>query len=187
MGAGLVSGATSGTVQFLVWALADCVSDRVGFAIPQPTEWQRSGNQIDAAFIFARADFVKRVAANTDPKPTAPSPVRKYMADYAVWETLPSGLKPRPKLVTDIEKLKRDGFHCRNTNSTPVAGRGNDTLTQPDFRPSVVCGMASPNAVANAIGYAEHYSRSHDAVIRVYDDAGNVIETHEPKGDFKEW
>jgi hypothetical protein len=42
------------------------------------------------------------------------------------------------------------------------------------------------NAVANAIGYAEHYSRSHDAVIRVYDDAGNVIETHEHKGDFKE-
>jgi hypothetical protein len=31
----------------------------------------------------------------------------------------------------------------------------------------------------NAIGYAMHYSRSHDAVIRVYDAAGNVIETHE--------
>jgi hypothetical protein len=27
----------------------------------------------------------------------------------------------------------------------------------------------------------------HDAVIRVYDDAGNVIETHEHKVDFKEW
>ena len=26
-----------------------------------------------------------------------------------------------------------------------------------------------PNAVTNAIGYAEHYSRSHDAVIRGYD------------------
>ena len=39
----------------------------------------------------------------------------------------------------------------------------------------------------HAIGYAEHYSRSHDAVIRVYDDAGNVIETHEHNGDFKEW
>jgi hypothetical protein len=25
-----------------------------------------------------------------------------------------------------------------------------------------------------------------DAVIRVYDDAGNVIETHEHAGDFKE-
>jgi hypothetical protein len=38
----------------------------------------------------------------------------------------------------------------------------------------------------DAIGYATFYSRSHDAVIRVYDAAGNVIETHEHKGDFKE-
>jgi len=44
-----------------------------------------------------------------------------------------------------------------------------------------------PNAVANAIGYAMHYSRSAHAIIRVYDAAGNVIETHEHKGDFKEW
>ena len=36
-----------------------------------------------------------------------------------------------------------------------------------------------PSAVANAIGYAKFHSRSHDAVIRVYDAAGNVIETHE--------
>ena len=41
-------------------------------------------------------------------------------------------------------------------------------------------------AVANAIGYAKHRSRSHDAVIRIYDEAGNVIETHEHAGDFKE-
>ncbi len=26
-----------------------------------------------------------------------------------------------------------------------------------------------------------------EAVIRVYDEAGNVIETHEHAGDFKEW
>jgi hypothetical protein len=45
---------------------------------------------------------------------------------------------------------------------------------------------AGPNAASNAIGYAEQYSRSHDAVIRVYDAAGNVIETHEHAGDFKE-
>jgi hypothetical protein len=43
------------------------------------------------------------------------------------------------------------------------------------------------NAVSNAIGYAIHYSRSAEAVIRVYDEAGKVIETHEHKGDFKEW
>jgi len=35
----------------------------------------------------------------------------------------------------------------------------------------------------NAVGYAMHSSRSHHAVIRVYDDAGSVIETHEPAGD----
>ena len=43
-----------------------------------------------------------------------------------------------------------------------------------------------PEAITNAIGYAMHDSRSADAVIRVYDEAGNVIETHEHKGDFKE-
>jgi hypothetical protein len=37
------------------------------------------------------------------------------------------------------------------------------------------------------IGYAKFFSRSHHAVIRVFDDAGNVIETHEHKGAFKEW
>ena len=39
----------------------------------------------------------------------------------------------------------------------------------------------------NAIGYAMHTSRAHDAVIRVYDAAGKVIETHKHTGDFKEW
>ena len=43
-----------------------------------------------------------------------------------------------------------------------------------------------PDGVSKAIGYAKFRSRSHDAVIRVYDDAGNVIETHEHKGDFKD-
>jgi len=48
---------------------------------------------------------------------------------------------------------------------------------------SVGCGYARPNGRHNAIGYTKHRSRSHDAVIRVYDEAGNVIETHEHKGD----
>jgi len=41
--------------------------------------------------------------------------------------------------------------------------------------------------MTHAIGYAKHCGRSHDAVIRVYDSASNVIETHEHIGDFKEW
>ncbi len=42
------------------------------------------------------------------------------------------------------------------------------------------------NAISNAIGYAMHRSRSHHAVIRVYDEAGDVIETHERAGESKE-
>jgi hypothetical protein len=36
-----------------------------------------------------------------------------------------------------------------------------------------------------AINHAKFYSRSHDAVIRVYDHAGNVIETLEHNGDSR--
>jgi hypothetical protein len=39
----------------------------------------------------------------------------------------------------------------------------------------------------NAVDYAKFRSRSHRAVIRVYDAAGDVIETQEHAGDFKEW
>jgi hypothetical protein len=41
--------------------------------------------------------------------------------------------------------------------------------------------------ISSAIGYAKFFSRSHDAVIRVYDETGKVIETHDHAGDFKEW
>jgi hypothetical protein len=39
----------------------------------------------------------------------------------------------------------------------------------------------------NAIGYAMHSSRSQDAVIRVYDEAGKVIETREHASEFAKW
>jgi predicted transcriptional regulator len=40
--------------------------------------------------------------------------------------------------------------------------------------------------IREAVDYAKFYSRSHDAVIRVYDDAGNVMETHDHAGEFTE-
>ena len=43
-----------------------------------------------------------------------------------------------------------------------------------------------PKAITDAIDHAKFFSRSHDAAIRVYDDTGNLIETHEQAGDFKE-
>jgi hypothetical protein len=46
-------------------------------------------------------------------------------------------------------------------------------------------GRLSYETSDDAIGYAMHCSRSQDAV-RVYDAAGNVIETHRHTGNFKE-
>ena len=43
-----------------------------------------------------------------------------------------------------------------------------------------------PDAISNAVSYAKFYSRSHDAEIRVFDEAGKAIETHEQAGEFKE-
>jgi hypothetical protein len=43
-----------------------------------------------------------------------------------------------------------------------------------------------PNAISNAVHYAKFFSRSRDAVIRVYDEAGNMIDTHGHAGEFAE-
>ena len=47
-------------------------------------------------------------------------------------------------------------------------------------------GRGKADGLSNAIGYAKFFSRSHDAVIRVYDEKVNVTETHEDAGEFKE-
>ena len=62
--------------------------------------------------------------------------------------------------------------------------RGVDLIS--DASPFGGLWYAGPNAASNAVDYAKFRSRSQDAVIRVYDGAGNVIETHEHNGDFKE-
>jgi hypothetical protein len=41
-----------------VFGVSDCVRDSILLGIPEPPEWQRIGNQIDAAMIFARANVV---------------------------------------------------------------------------------------------------------------------------------
>ena len=40
--------------------------------------------------------------------------------------------------------------------------------------------------IPDAIDYAKHRSRAHDAVISVYDAAGKLIEVNRHKGDFRE-
>ncbi len=49
-------------------------------------------------------------------------------------------------------------------------GRGFDLIS--DALPFGRLWSGEPDAIGNAIGYAKFYSRSHDAMIRVYDEAG---------------
>jgi hypothetical protein len=63
--------------------------------------------------------------------------------------------------------------------------RGVDLIS--DVLPFGRLWYGEPDAISNAIGCAKFRSRSHDAVISVYDEAGNVIEMHEHRGDLKEW
>jgi hypothetical protein len=65
------------------------------------------------------------------------------------------------------------------------AKRGVDLIS--DALPFGRLWYGEPDAISNAVGYATFFSRSHDAVIRVYDEVGKVIETHEHEGNFKEW
>jgi hypothetical protein len=81
--------------------------------------------------------------------------------------------------------LKKPSVHIYEVRPPRKDHRGVDLIS--DALPFGRLWYGEPNAISNAIGYAQHRSRSHDAVIRVYDEVGNVIETHEHKGDFKEW
>ena len=42
-----------------------------------------------------------------------------------------------------------------------------------------------PNGIASAIKFAKFYSRSHDTVIRVYDEADNVVDRHAHLGSAR--
>jgi hypothetical protein len=69
-------------------------------------------------------------------------------------------------------------FSIIRRSNAPCAGglrkrkdhRGVDLIS--DVLPFGRVWYGEPNAVSNAIGYAEHRSRSHDTVIRVHDESG---------------
>ncbi len=65
----------------------------------------------------------------------------------------------------------------------PRKDRGVDLIS--DALPFGRLWYAGEGAINNAIGYANFRSRSHDAVIRVFDEAGNVTETHEHAGGLQ--
>jgi hypothetical protein len=79
-----------------------------------------------------------------------------------------------PRISTHVYEIRpRDDKH------------GIDLIS--DVLPYSPLWYAGPTAISNAISFAKFNSGSHDAVIRVYDETGNVIDTHKQAGDFKEW
>jgi hypothetical protein len=85
---------------------------------------------------------------------------------------------------------RRFQFHERSqlfirAQSEALTKRGVDLISE--ALPFGRLWYGEPDAVSNAIDYAKFRSRSHHAVIRVFDEAGNVIETNEHAGQFKEW
>ena len=63
--------------------------------------------------------------------------------------------------------------------------RGFDLIS--DRLPLGLLWFEGPDAFAAAVSYAKFFSRSQPAIIRLFDQSGAVIETHEEAGDFKEW
>jgi hypothetical protein len=63
--------------------------------------------------------------------------------------------------------------------------RGFDLIS--DQLPLGLLWFEGPDAFGDAVSYAKFFSRSQAAIIRLFDQSGAVIETHEETGDFKEW
>jgi hypothetical protein len=68
-----------------------------------------------------------------------------------------------------------------STKSAPAkkTRRGVDLIS--DALPFGRLWYGEPHALTNAIGYAKFYSRSHDCVVRVFVEAGNVVATEDAK------
>ena len=71
----------------------------------------------------------------------------------------------RPTIRTDVYEIR------------PRADKHGVDLVS-DALPYSPMWYRGPKAIRDAIDHAKFFSRSHDAAIRVYDAAGNVIETH---------
>ena len=89
------------------------------------------------------------------------------------WLESPNGLGATTRVSISVDEGQASNLLRFTANVFPSRARtpfGRLWYTKPD----------------DAVSYAQHCSRSHDALIRVFDAAGNVTETHEHAGEFKE-
>jgi hypothetical protein len=109
------------------------------------------------------------------------------------WEYNVQGFRMMRRAIVRVHLIKTEklapkvnDIHSARLRVRPRKDRPGVALIS-DVLPFGRLWYGEPNAASNAVSYATHYSRSHDALIRVYDAGGNVIETHQHAGDFKEW
>ena len=110
-------------------------------------------------------------------------PERRAGSGQQLWRLQRAGGLQQNPFRALFQIVGIDGIGVRS----PASIRSSRHRSRFDVLPFGRLWYEGPEAVANAIGYAQHCSRSYDAVIRVYDAASNVIETHEHKSEFKEW
>ena len=82
--------------------------------------------------------------------------------------------------MTTITHLLRE-FYCRK-NSQHRSNQARAQLAKTPYR----CRKITPRVNIQRFDLADLGS-PHHALIRVYDEAGRVIDTHEQAGEFKEW
>ena len=97
------------------------------------------------------------------------------------YRPLPVDQTPTPP-ATKLRKL--DNGHSSDRFSH--AGKTAKMTPISDALPFGRLWYGEPNGISNAIGYAKFFSRSHNAVIRVRNEAGSLVETHEQAGEFVE-
>ena len=102
-----------------------------------------------------------------------------------LWYGEPNATSNAIRLVFLIETQPTD---CGTPNRNPELGGSGARRLSIFLRRVPFIRLMPLRVIAwRRFGYAKFRSRSHDAVIRVYDAAGNVIETHEHTGEFGEW
>ena len=88
----------------------------------------------------------------------------------------------RPLFFKDwIDTVPSEKFRFAASNCRPTFDS-----TSWNRRVAVNNWYGEPDATGNAIGCAKFFQLLTSCYYRVYDDTGNVIETHEHAGDFKE-
>jgi hypothetical protein len=109
-----------------------------------------------------------------------PTTLKTFLQHYA---SLESFLKAKWKMM---RRPKGSTIRTKVYEIRPRADKHGVDLVG-DALPYSPMWYRGPKAITDAIDYAKFRSPSRRTVIRVYDEAGNVIETHEHKGEFKEW